>query len=125
MHVAELLAGNGGRSGNFFAQANNLALGARIDLAGTATTFYDVLEIEACNVTLLDTARIASSVALGTNRIAASGTLTVNAGASLAANRDEGTNRFICRDSAQPPVVLGSVTPAPMLEVDTALAPCP
>lgn len=81
------------------------------------------LEVDACRLTLTATGKIDNNAASGGNRLVSRESMKLLAGSAMTS--DTGTNTLEYRTSAKPPVILGTVSPSPVLVVNGALQGCP
>jgi hypothetical protein len=112
--------------GGFAANRVTVASKGVVRLTGTvsgqptaALGFGGVVEVTSCALDMDSIARVSTLGQEGRNSLTASGHMILRG--TLEAGQ---VNAITIRDAAQPPVLLGSVTPAPTITVDATLAPC-
>jgi cysteine-rich repeat protein len=81
------------------------------------------LDVEGCDVTVTGTGVLDNGGELGDNLVTAGRDITIATGGQILATLS-GTNTFIHRDAANPPVINGTVTPAPTIIVSPGLSTC-
>jgi hypothetical protein len=114
-----------GQSGDF-----RLTSGAHVTVAGSVNLpgsgfGNNNLAIEACHITLTETASLANAASEGDNHLLARETMQLLAGSTVSSEGWMGTNILEYRNAGAPPVVSGTVTPAPILVLNESLLPCP
>jgi cysteine-rich repeat protein len=111
----------GAWSGSFFAESDD-----DITIRGSllANRPDHTLDLEACRIVFEPGADWYNNVEDGLNTLVARERLHVRAGALLR-TRASGDNVFVYRAASKPPLVEGTVTPAPVLEVAPDLPGCP
>ncbi|HYC53315.1 MAG TPA: hypothetical protein VEL28_00020 [Candidatus Binatia bacterium] len=116
------LIGKPGGTGGVF-EVDSLA---DISVAGVLAANRPQTEIEwtACRITLKPTAYIDNNSMEGSNVLTVGESLRLETGSSLL-TRPNGLNKLVYRAPSKPPVILGTVTPQPVLVVDETLAGCP
>ncbi|HYC00685.1 MAG TPA: hypothetical protein VEC57_16235 [Candidatus Limnocylindrales bacterium] len=116
-----LIGKPGGTGGTFEVDA----LGD-IDAGGDVMANRPETEVDwmACRIRLEPTAAIDNNSVDGLNLFVVRESMRLAAGSSLL-TKPSGQNKLVYRDEGKPPVMLGTVTPAPQLVVDTTLQGCP
>ncbi|MFN2428006.1 MAG: hypothetical protein ABR587_16335, partial [Candidatus Binatia bacterium] len=82
------------------------------------------LDVNACRITLTATADLDSDPSVSENTLTARESMKLLAGSKMRTGPG-GSNFLRYRTASKPPVVQGTVTPAPILEVNPALFGCP
>src|SRR5205085_2886220 len=82
------------------------------------------LEVDGCRVTLTATGQLDNNVTSGDNRLVARESMKLLAGSQMTTGAS-GSNKLIYRSAAKPPIVQGTVTPSPILQVLPSLVGCP
>ncbi len=105
----------------------DMAAGLEAYLYGTARTNgeFTTLEVAACRMDLGATAWFDNNADFGENILTVGETLRVRSGARVETDPSDGTNLFVYRSAAKPPVIEGTVTPAADLLVNARLIGCP
>lgn len=117
---ADVSGGNGGGGGNAYLNARQGANVSGSLFVGGGSG--GDLEVNACGLTLQAGASLDN--AGGSNALVAHDTMTLLAGSTMTA-APGGTNLLRYRNPARPPLVQGTVSPAPTLVVDPLLSDCP
>jgi cysteine-rich repeat protein len=125
--TADASAGNGGTSGSLELDGGQqLFVRGQLAIGGTKIrTFAGTVIIDACRINLMSGSKIDDSAEGGLNRLTARERVTINSGATMLADGVGGINRIIYRSPAKPPIINGTVTPAPELVVNSNLPGCP
>lgn len=122
-----LTAGSGGGPGFLDALAGgDLSLSGTVELDGEVLLPSEgVVNLSGCSVTVTATGDVDNRSDEGTNVLTAIDGLIVEAGGRVRADAGAGVNQFIHRHAFRPPVVDGTVTPAPVVTLDGTLVGCP
>ncbi len=118
--MCDVSGSNGGSGGGAY-------MSARLDASVGGTLFAAAsgnLTVDACGVTLESGGSLDNSGSSGNNKLVAHDTMHLVAGSSMTSSGG-GTNVLRYRNPAKPPLVQGTVSPAPSLIVDPALTDCP
>jgi cysteine-rich repeat protein len=115
--IAGSLAAKGGGGASIYA-GGTLSVAGSVTVAGNEA---GLLDIEACRSTLASGAMLRNASNAGSNQLRIDESLELLGGSELIS--EEGSNRIAYRSN--PPVLLGSVSPAPELVVDPAIDGCP
>jgi len=122
----DVSASNGGIGGLLEIESEqSLVLSGVLSSSGTAAgQAVGLFSFDGCRIDVLAGARIENSSASGRNTFFVADRLRVLSGATVLAGTG-GQNRIQYRDPSVPPQILGVVTPAPQLSVNTTLPSCP
>jgi len=124
--AVDATAGNGGLPGGVSLDSGaDSSISGSIKLAGALTSFPQGFSASACRLQLLSGASIANTILNGRNAFVVRERMTLFAGAKVTADTASGSNTITYRTSAKPPVLAGTMTPAPLLKVDGKLPGCP
>ena len=118
----DVSGGGGGNGGSAFLTARQSA-----DMTGTllaSGSAGGTLGVEACRVTLNAGATLETNGTGGLNLLTTHDDMRLLAGSSVTTDAG-GVNRLRYRSAAKPPLVQGTVSPAPTLVVDSSLSDCP
>ncbi|HYC54992.1 MAG TPA: hypothetical protein VEL28_08635 [Candidatus Binatia bacterium] len=119
------LMGRTGGFGGFFTARG----GAELIVGGalTANRVSAEIDLEACRIHFTSTALWNNNSQGGTNRVLARESMRFDAGSFLLARTGAtaGENILVYRDEAKPPILGGTITPAPVLELEPELSGCP
>jgi cysteine-rich repeat protein len=118
--LADLSASNGGGNG---AVALYSSRNATVSGTVNMTTGDGTVDVSACYVTLTGTGKLDLNLTEGVNRIEADEQIRLNTG-SLVKTGPLGENQLRYRTAAKPPIINGTVTPAPELILDESLRGC-
>ncbi len=118
-------ASSAGIAGRLFVQAGgDASVGGTITTAGANSTYsHGQLQIEACRVTI--SGSLANSAAAGENQLIGREHIEVATAGRVTASGAGGSNTMRYRAVTKPPVMHGTVSPAPVLVLDEALVGCP
>jgi cysteine-rich repeat protein len=83
------------------------------------------LVLEACRIELTETAVVDNDAFEARSRLRARESMRLVAGSSLTSDPMDGTNTLEYRTPAKPPILAGTVSPAPILVLNEALPGCP
>jgi len=123
---ADVSASNGGTGGAFALNVGgDLRVSGSLAISGVAGLGAGSVVLSGCLVELMPGALLDNRVDQGENRLIGRSRILVDAGSSMSASGLGADNVLVFRDSSVPPVVAGSVTPAPTLVVNTGLVACP
>jgi len=112
---------NGGTGGSAFISSDvNASVAGSMVVNGVGA---GSLEVDACRVTLTGTALLDNKVAVGDNTLLARESMKLLAGSQM--KTGGGPNQLLYRSAAKPPVISGTVSPAPQLVLSPALPGCP
>jgi cysteine-rich repeat protein len=116
----------GGETASSVARINSSAgavtIAGRILMGGTSQPTNDgILEIDACRVAI--SGNLVNKSSAATSTVTVHESMTLLAGGQL--QTPDGTNEFIYRASAKPPLVSGKVSPTASLVLDALLTGCP
>jgi cysteine-rich repeat protein len=118
---AELGASNGGFGGTASLQSSrNATISGTVNIATGNEGFVDV---SACYVTMTGTGKIDQNLTNGLNQFESDEQTRLNTG-SFVKTGPAGANRFRYRTLAKPPIINGSISPAPELILATNLLGC-
>ena len=122
----DVSASNGGIGGLLdIASEQSLVLSGVSTSSGTAAgQVVGWFSFDGCRIDVLTGARIENTSAAGRNTFFVADRVRVLSGATVVAGAG-GQNRIQYRDPSVPPQILGVVTPAPQLSVNTSLPSCP
>ncbi|HYB97891.1 MAG TPA: hypothetical protein VEC57_02040 [Candidatus Limnocylindrales bacterium] len=119
------LIGRQGGFGGFFSARSS----GDMTVSGTLTAnrISAEVELEACRIHFTSTANYNNNSQDGVNTLIARESMRLDAGSFLLARTGAtaGENVLIYRDAAKPPVRNGTITPAPVLQVNANLLGCP
>lgn len=120
--ACDVSGGNGGNGGSAFLTARQSAsVAGDMFVAGAGG---GNLGVDGCRVTLAAGASLDNSGTGGRNTLVAHDDMKLLAGSSMTAD-SSGTNTLRYRTASKPPLVEGTVSPAPARVVDPSLSDCP
>jgi cysteine-rich repeat protein len=117
---ADLTGSNGGEDGaaEIFS-ADTATVSGNLNISNGAGT----LDVDACYVTVTSTGQLDQNATPGINTLRAEEEVRVNAGGLMRAN-SSGQNKILYRTAAKPPILNGTITPPPVLQIDTTMDGC-
>jgi cysteine-rich repeat protein len=118
--LADLSASNGGGNG---AVALFSSRNATVSGEVRMTTGDGAVDVSACYVTVTSTGKLNLNLTNGTNTIEADEQIRLNTG-SLMKTGPGGENVLEYRTASKPPIINGTVSPAPELVIDSTLRGC-
>jgi len=118
--------GAGGRGGTAELDSIGLmSIGGDIDINGGNTGASQIsIQIFGCYITVDGSAKLDNKLPEGVNEIVVREQLTLAGGSKLLAG-SLGTNRILYRTNQRPPIIGGTVDPAPLLVLQPTLSVCP
>jgi cysteine-rich repeat protein len=120
--TANIGASTGGAGGSSF-----LFAGGDTSVSGTLAnpaSSGGIQEVEACRVVLMSTGKLDNDASNGTNRLIAHESMKLLAGSQMTTGL-AGKNQLTYRTAAKPPLIQGTVAPAPQLTINPLLEGCP
>jgi cysteine-rich repeat protein len=121
--TCDVSGGTGGAGGTAQLSARQGASVAG-DLVASGATNGGDLTVNACFLTMESGSTMGSTGAGGTNTLVAHDQMHVLSGSAVTADAS-GVNTLRYRNASRPPVVQGTITPAPTLDVEPTLTDCP
>ncbi len=120
--IADVTGSNGGAGGSTFLYSSaDTSLSGSLVITSLNGGNH---EVDACRVTLTGTGKVTSTAANGENKLLSRESMKLLAGSKMTTGVS-GKNELEYRSAAKPPVIQGTVTPAPIKIVNEQLTGCP